>query len=100
MPLHPGQGSLPVSSQVYRCPELYEKHTTSRLAILLTVSVGQGIADPGTVELADDEVLALVERFGFRIERRESGIDAGYIQDPSSMLQSLYRVSHWVARKI
>jgi carnosine N-methyltransferase len=61
---------------------------------------GQGIADPGSVELTDVEVIALVERFGFRVESRESGIEAGYIQDPSSMLQSLYRVSHWVARKV
>jgi carnosine N-methyltransferase len=59
-----------------------------------------GIADPGSVELTDDEVVALIERFGFRIEKRESGMQAGYIQDPASMLQSLYRASHWVARKI
>jgi hypothetical protein len=61
---------------------------------------GQGIADPGSIELTDDEVVALVERFGFKVEKRESGIEAGYIQDPESMLQSLYRVSHWVARKV
>jgi carnosine N-methyltransferase len=64
------------------------------------VNLGQGITDPGSVELTDDEVVALVERFGFRVESREAGIEAGYIQDPASMLQSLYRVSHWVARKI
>jgi len=59
-----------------------------------------GIADPGNVELTDDEILALVEKFGFKVEMRESGIDAGYIQDPRSMLQSIYRVSHWIARKL
>lgn len=58
-----------------------------------------GIGDPGGVELTDDEVAALVERFGFKIEKREGGIEAGYIQDPTSMVQNIYRVSHWVARK-
>jgi hypothetical protein len=70
------------------------------LSIKLTSNAGQGIADPGNVELTDDEVITLVEHLGFRIESREMGIKAGYIQDPVSMLQSLYRVSHWVARKI
>jgi carnosine N-methyltransferase len=59
-----------------------------------------GIADPGVVELSEDEVLALVERFGFRIEKYEPGIPAGYILNPASMLQRTYRVSHWVARKL
>lgn len=59
-----------------------------------------GIADPGSVELTNDEVLALIEHFGFVIERKEDGIKAGYIQDPRSMLQSTYHVSHWVARKM
>jgi carnosine N-methyltransferase len=59
-----------------------------------------GIADPGSIELTDDEVIALVEKFGFKIEKRESGLQAGYIQDEQSMLQSTYRASHWVARKI
>jgi carnosine N-methyltransferase len=59
-----------------------------------------GIADPGNVELTDDEIVALVEHFGFKIEKRESRISAGYIQDPKSMLQSTYKVSHWVARKL
>jgi hypothetical protein len=58
------------------------------------------IADPGSVELTDDEIIALVEHFGFGIEKREAGMEAGYIQDPKSMLQSTYRVSHWVARKL
>ena len=59
-----------------------------------------GIADPGSVELTDDEVVALVEHFGFNIEKRESGISTGYIQDPNSMLHSTYQASHWVARKL
>lgn len=58
-----------------------------------------GIADPGSVELTDDEVIALIEKMGFNIEHKESGITAPYIQDPSSMLLSTYKASHWVARK-
>ena len=58
-----------------------------------------GIADPGSVELTDDEVVALVEKLGFSIEKRYLGIDAPYIQDHESMLQNTYKASHWVARK-
>jgi len=59
-----------------------------------------GIADPGSVELTDGEIIALVEHYGFKIESRESGLKAGYIQDDESMLQNTYEVSHWVARKL
>ncbi|KAF4239012.1 hypothetical protein CNMCM8980_009495 [Aspergillus fumigatiaffinis] len=62
----------------------------------------QGIGEPGNVELTEEEVFCLVERMGFSIEKRQS-VEArplcGYIQDPGSMLQNLYRPSHWVARK-
>lgn len=58
-----------------------------------------GIADPGSFELSDDEVMALVERIGFVIEKKESGIRAPYIQDPESMLQTTYHATFWVARK-
>ncbi|TAQ85691.1 hypothetical protein B7494_g5987 [Chlorociboria aeruginascens] len=58
-----------------------------------------GIADPGSFELTDDEVVALVEKLGFHIEKHEIGIAAPYIQDTNSMLQNTYRASHWVARK-
>ncbi|EKG12629.1 N2227-like protein [Macrophomina phaseolina MS6] len=63
-----------------------------------------GIAESGSVELTDDEVVALVERLGFRVERHErpgeNGIETGYISDPRSMLRSVYRPSFWVARKL
>jgi hypothetical protein len=62
----------------------------------------QGIGEPGNVELTEEEVFCLVERMGFSIEKRQSVEDrpmCGYIQDPGSMLQNLYRPSHWVARK-
>lgn len=58
-----------------------------------------GIAEPGSFELTDDEVMALVEKIGFVVEKRETGLRAPYIQDPQSMLQTVYRASHWVARK-
>ncbi|CZT08939.1 related to putative trehalase [Rhynchosporium graminicola] len=59
----------------------------------------KGIADPGSIELTDDEVVALIEKLGFDIEHRESGIAAPYIQDVESMVQNTYMASHWVARK-
>ncbi|PHH74062.1 hypothetical protein CDD82_5120 [Ophiocordyceps australis] len=58
-----------------------------------------GIADPGSFELANDEVLALLAKFGFDVEWHQTGIEAPYIQDTDSMLQTVYRVSAWVARK-
>ncbi|KAJ4302100.1 hypothetical protein N0V88_002236 [Collariella sp. IMI 366227] len=58
-----------------------------------------GIADPGNFELTDDEVMALLEQVGFEIVARETGINAPYISDPESMLQTTYKASAWVARK-
>ena len=58
-----------------------------------------GIADPGSFELSDDEVLRLVETIGFRIESYETGVNAPYIHDAESMLQNVYSASFWVARK-
>jgi SAM-dependent methyltransferase len=58
-----------------------------------------GIADPGNFELTDDEVMALVADVGFEIVSRETGIEAPYIHDTESMLQTTYRASSWVARK-
>jgi len=61
----------------------------------------KGIAEPGSFELTDDEVLSLLQQTGFVVESHEI-LDSslgGYIRDPTSMLQSRYRCSHWVARK-
>lgn len=58
-----------------------------------------GIADPGSFELAHDEVMAMLEHMGFVVEHSETGIDAPYIQDRESMLQTVYKASSWVARK-
>jgi SAM-dependent methyltransferase len=59
-----------------------------------------GIGDPGSVELTNDEVLALVKHMGFTMEKQESILsDTGYISNPRSMLQNIYRPVFWVARK-
>ncbi|KAK4199913.1 N2227-like protein-domain-containing protein [Triangularia verruculosa] len=58
-----------------------------------------GIAEPGNFELTDDEVMELVTKVGFQVESRETGIEAPYIHDTESMLQTVYRASTWVARK-
>ncbi|KAL4934422.1 N2227-like protein-domain-containing protein [Aspergillus undulatus] len=62
----------------------------------------QGIGEPGSIELTEEEVFLLIERMGFTIEQRQSveeRAECGYIQDPDSMLRPLYRPSHWIARK-
>ena len=60
-----------------------------------------GIDDPGSVELTHDEVLALVEHLGFKIEKQTTGtLETGYISNPRSMLQNTYRPVFWVARKV
>lgn len=61
----------------------------------------EGIGEPGSFELSNDEVLALVSHHGFEmIEQQSMPAGAtGYIQDPSSMLQNVYRPNFWVARK-
>ena len=59
-----------------------------------------GIEEPGAFELTDEEVLMLVEGMGFDIEEREMRKEeAGYIQNPESMLQNVYKTSHWIAKK-
>lgn len=63
-------------------------------------SITTGIAEPGSVELTEEEVLLLVEKFGFRIEKLESNVECGYIADEESMLRNTYYASHWVARKL
>jgi carnosine N-methyltransferase len=60
---------------------------------------GMGIAEPGSFELTHEEVVALVQKMGFEIEHQETNITAPYIQDSHSMLQTVYRAAHWIARK-
>jgi len=52
------------------------------------------------VELTNEEVLALVEKFGFQIEEQQLNLPAPYIQDQSSMMYNVYNASYWVARKV
>lgn len=61
-----------------------------------------GIGEPGSFELTDEEVRALVESMGFEIIEQEQLPEeyGGYIQDPRSMIQNRYRCSHWVARRL
>ena len=70
-----------------------------------------GIDVMGAVELTLEEVLAVVEACGFRIEKRgvhgraDAGgvlgeVKTGYIQDEKSMLNYEYRAQFWVAVKI
>ena len=59
-----------------------------------------GIADPGSVELSGDEVIDLIEHFGFKVEKKKDDLKAGYIQDTEAMLQNTYQATHWLARKL
>ena len=66
-----------------------------------TKQVHQGIGESGSFELSNDEVLALLQRYGFEIvsDAEAPGGPTGYVQDHRSMLQNLYRPSFWVAKK-
>ncbi len=83
-----------------RAPHTNEKDADKKKAIA-DDSEDKGIGEPGSFELSDEEVLHLVERMGFKVEQQEMlPAGMGYIQDPNSMIQNLYQVSHWVARKV
>lgn len=62
-------------------------------------SENAGVGEAGSVELTNEDVLSLVERMGFKIEKKETSAATGYNHNAASMLQSTYRPSHWVARK-
>ena len=60
-----------------------------------------GIEELGSVELTNEDLLLLVESMGFRIEKQEIRSEGtGYTQNPESMLHNVYKVSHWIARKV
>lgn len=59
----------------------------------------EGIGEPGSFELSNEEVVSLISRYGFEIIEQKDAPPTGYIQDPSSMLQNVYRPSCWVTRK-
>ncbi|KAL8771021.1 MAG: hypothetical protein Q9209_003440 [Squamulea sp. 1 TL-2023] len=59
------------------------------------------LTNMGRIELSVEELLMLVTNMGFELNSnnvRHEG--SGYIQNPNSLLQNLYRTSHWTARKI
>jgi carnosine N-methyltransferase len=61
----------------------------------------KGIAEPGSFELTDEEVIQLVSTMGFEVVKHEIlNSETGYIQDPASLLQNRYKLSHWVAKKV
>lgn len=65
-----------------------------------TNSRDTGIAEPGSVELTEDEVLLLVESMGFTVEKHEvMNRESGYITNQRSMWHGVYRPSFWIARK-
>ena len=60
-----------------------------------------GIGEPGSVELTEEDVLWLLEKKGFQVEKRAgySSSSVGYMQDPDSLFQNNYKLSAWVATK-
>ncbi|CAF9906576.1 MAG: hypothetical protein GOMPHAMPRED_004792 [Gomphillus americanus] len=65
-------------------------------------STPAGIEEAGSVELTLHDVMRIIVRMGFQVTSMETRSEnqAGYIQQPISMLQSLYRVAQFVARKL
>ena len=63
-------------------------------------SASRGIGEAGSFELTDEEVMKLIQQFGFEITHHDAtGNETDYIQNPASMLRSVYRPSFWVAKK-
>ena len=58
-----------------------------------------GIGEAGSVELTHEEVVLLLEHYNFEIIESGTINGTGYIEDPKSMLQSVYRPQHWTAKK-
>ncbi|KAK1814063.1 hypothetical protein LTR12_011581 [Friedmanniomyces endolithicus] len=86
-------------------PAATERQTSNNGSAPSTAAPGArtraGVGKSGSVELSNDEVLALLERFEFDVlEHTQAPAGAtGYIQDPHSMLQNVYQPAFWVARK-
>lgn len=58
-----------------------------------------GIAMGGKLELTQSDVLFLLVKYGFTVEVYEVGRKSAYIGNERSMLQSVYTMAYWVARK-
>ena len=64
------------------------------------LNMDNGIGDPGSVELTDEEILALLREMGFAVEQHKPKINnTGYISNARSMWESVYHPTFWVARK-
>lgn len=106
--LHAPDGChLPLAEGHTGCRHLVSREVVCRyrkrprdITDLWQLTVIPGIADPGSVELSGDEVINLVEHYGFKVEKKEDGLKAGYIQDAEAMLQNTYQATHWLARKL
>ena len=85
-----------------RAPDANDKGADSKnLKAVNDNGDDKGVGEPGSFELSNEEVLLLIERKGFKVEHQEilpGGM--GYVQDRYSMIQNLYQVSHWIARKV
>ncbi|CUS10622.1 unnamed protein product [Tuber aestivum] len=60
---------------------------------------GEDVGAAGKFELCLDEVLALVEMCGFKLEKVVTGAKTGYVGDEKSMLRHEYEGVFWVAVK-
>lgn len=64
-------------------------------------AIQNGIAEPGSVELSEDEVIQLAVWLGFElISRSEPTADVGgYIRDSQSLMNTSYKCCHWAFKK-
>jgi hypothetical protein len=84
----------------HHVPRKHDEHENDGKTKKRTQVADAGIGDPGSVELTHEEVVALIEHFGFAMEKQECAVfETGYITNPRSMLQSNYRPTFWIARK-
>lgn len=61
-----------------------------------SAAIGMG----GKLEFTQNDILFLLGKFGFFIEVYEVGDKSTYIGNKQSMLQSVYTLAYWVARKV
>jgi N2227-like protein len=54
----------------------------------------------GKVELTWEELLMYLEMMGFKVEEQDTSRTSGYVLDEESMLQSIYRLGFFKARKV
>jgi hypothetical protein len=61
----------------------------------------QGVANPGAVLLAEEDVLQLLDHYGFKLLHYQdmTNFPTGYIHDPKSMETNMFYPSFWVAKK-